>query len=205
MTAHSAVGLLKCEGIMNAYETARALGLTGTDQQIVDILRSLSQANIPAAKVRLWLSDHGLLAWDGSGWFGLLQDQAPQLSAELQGGLRDLKARVLAGDPIRSADPVFAPKVLRIIAGIAAAMPGIAELVNSFYALDGNRPWKDLTVEQFQADRSATDTDEQFAITRSVIEQRITNSVALARERISPSDSPEVQAQKWAQAWLDGV
>lgn len=190
---------------MNAFETARALGISGTDQQVVDILRSLSQANIPAAKVRLWLSDHGLLAWDGSGWFGLLQDQAPQFSAELQAGLRDLKARVLAGDQIRTAETAFAPKVLKIITGIAAALPDIAGLVDSFYQLDGDRPWKSLTIEQFQADRSSTTQDEEASAANLIVEQRITNAVALARERISPTDTEQIQAEKWGQAWLDGV
>lgn len=145
---------------MNALETARALGLTGTDQQVVDILRSLSQANIPAAKVRLWLSDHQLLAWDGASWFGKLESGLASLPELLQAGIRDLKARVLAGDPIRSAEATFGPKVFEIITGIAAAMPEIAGLVDSFYDLDGGRPWKNLTVEAYVAERAQADAAE---------------------------------------------
>lgn len=37
------------------------------------------------------------------------------------------------------------------------------------------------------------------------LDRRIVNAVALARERLSGGDSSEVQAQKWAQAWIDGV
>ncbi len=188
---------------MNAYETAQRLGILGTDAQIVAVLQSLSAGNIPAAKVRLWLSDNDLLSWDGSSWFGRLEVGLSALPVELQAGVRDLKARVLAGDPIRSAETKFGPRVLAIITGIAAAMPSIAGLVDSFYELDGGRPWKDLTVEQFVGLRTTAIEAEQTAAAQLLVEQRITNAVALARERIAIADTPEQRAAKWVQAWID--
>jgi len=136
----------------NAYQVAQKKQITGTPEQIVAVLRALSQENIPAAKLRLWLSDHNLLAYDGSGWFGLLEEAT--LSPERALGIRDLKARVLSGDAVRTSEVTYAPKVLQIVSGIAQAMPQIAGLVDSFYALDGGRPWKDLTVEQYLASQA---------------------------------------------------
>lgn len=141
----------------NAYQTALEKNIPGTPQQIVAVLRALSQENIPAARLRRWLSDNELLSFDGSGWFGKLEEVA--LSADLTMGIRLLKERVLSGDPVRTAEPAFAPRVLRIVQGVAAAVPAIAGLVDSFYALDGGRPFKDLTVEQFEAQRTAAEID----------------------------------------------
>lgn len=134
-----------------AYQTSIDKQITGTPQQIVAVLRSLSQDNIPSARLRRWLSDNNLLSYDGSGWFGTLETVT--LSPDLTNGIRSLKERVLSGDPVRTADPAFAPKVLQIVQGVAQAVPEIAGLVDSFYALDGGRPFKDLTVEQFEAQK----------------------------------------------------
>ena len=139
----------------NGFQVAQQKQITGTPTQIVAVLRALSQENIPSAKLRRWLSDNELLSYDGSGWFGRLEDIT--LSTELTAGIRSLKERVLSGDPVRTADPAFAPKVLQIVQGVAAAVPAIAGLVDSFYALDGGRPYRDLTVEQYNADKTAVD------------------------------------------------
>jgi len=183
----------------NAYQTTIEKQITGTDAQKVASLRALSQADIPAAKLRRWLSDHELLSYDGAGWFGRLEEVT--LSAELTAGIRSLKERVLSGDPVRTADPAFAPKVLAIVQGVAAAVPAIAGLVDSFYALDGGRPFKDLTVEQYQ--QQVADADS--AATQAAIVGRITNAAALASERISHTDTSEQAAAKWAQAWVEAV
>lgn len=59
--------------------------------------------------------------------------------------------------------------------------------------------------DQFKADDDAAEAAATEASRQAVVQQRIVNASALANERIKHSDSPEVQAQKWAQAWLDGV
>jgi hypothetical protein len=180
----------------NAYQVAQKKQITGTPEQIVAVLRALSQENIPAAKLRLWLSDHNLLAYDGSGWFGLLEEAT--LSPEMTLGIRDLKARVLSGDAVRTAEVTYAPKVLQIVSGIAQAMPQIAGLVDSFYALDGGRPWKDLTVEQYLAQKATAEF-------REPLEARVTNASALMLERATADDTLEQLAAKWSQAWTEAV
>lgn len=165
---------------MNAFEKAQALGLTGTDQAIVDKLKSLSTSNIDASKVRLWLSDKELLSYDGKNWYGDLEDEIPQLSVELQTGIRDLKNRVLSGHPIRTAQIEHAPKVLFIITGIAVAMPSVAGLVSEFYALDGGRPFANLTAEQFAAQRAAAQAQDAL----DLIDQAY---ATVANETIQPA------------------
>jgi hypothetical protein len=145
---------------MNAIEAAQSLGLTGTDAQIVATLQTLSRSNIAASSVRRWLRqdrDPALLAYDGSAWFGTLQDmlQAGQLSTGMQAGLRDLKALMLEGGDLRTTQPGPAGRVYAVVTGIAQILGGDqSETIDSFYRLDGGRPFKDLTAEQFATQKS---------------------------------------------------
>jgi hypothetical protein len=145
---------------MNAIEAANALGLTGTDAEIVATLQTLSRSNIAASSVRRWLRqdrDPALLAYDGSAWFGVLQDmlQAGQLSAGMQAGLRDLKALMLEGGDLRTTQPGPAGRVYAVVTGIAQILGGDqSETIDSFYRLDGGRPFKDLTAEAYAAQKA---------------------------------------------------
>lgn len=145
---------------MNAYEKATELGLTGTDAEQVAILQALSVSNISAANVRTWLRQDRepvLLAWDGSAWYGTLQDlqTAGQLSAPMSAGLRELKAVMLEGGELRTTVPGPAGKVWGIVSGIAQILGGDqSATIDSFYALDGGRPYKSLTVTEFASQRA---------------------------------------------------
>lgn len=57
------------------------------------------------------------------------------------------------------------------------------------------------TVPRF--DPPVTEQDVKTLWEESKIEQRITNAVALARERIGVADTWEQRAAKWTQAWTD--
>lgn len=158
---------------MNAIEAAQSLGLTGTDAEIVATLQTLSRSNIAASSVRRWLRqdrDPALLAYDGSAWFGTLQDmlQAGQLSTGMQAGLRDLKALMLEeGGDLRTTQPGPAGRVYAVVTGIAQILGGDqSETIDSFYRLDGGRPFKDLTAEQFaqqKADATRTSAADAWA------------------------------------------
>lgn len=145
---------------MNAYEKAQSLGLTGTDAEQVAILKTLSVSNISAANVRLWLRqdrDPALLAWDGSAWYGTLQDlqTAGQLTAAMSDGIRELKAVMLEGGELRTTIPSPAGKVWAIVAGIAQILGGDqSATIDSFYALDGGRPYKGITAAAFAQQRA---------------------------------------------------
>lgn len=145
---------------MNAYEKSLELGLTGTDAEKVAILQTLSVSNISAANVRLWLMvdrTPPLLAWDGGAWYGTLQDleSSGQLPAPMRDGIRELKSVMLANGELRTTIPTPAGKVWAIVFGIAQILGGDqSATIDSFYSLDGGRPYKALTVTEFAQQRA---------------------------------------------------
>jgi hypothetical protein len=144
---------------MNGYEKAQALGLTGTDAEIVAVLKTLTTTDILGSRLGKWLGERNLLSWDGTGWFGTLQDLIDDgvIAGSAASGIQQLKAVLVGprGDGLATTDPAWAPMVFQIISGIAQVSADAAVLIDSFYALDGGRPYKDLTVEQFAAQRTA--------------------------------------------------
>jgi hypothetical protein len=161
---------------MNGYQKSEALGLTGTDAEKVAILRTLTVSNIAVDAVRIWLRENLL-------WFrtfpttmgGAIQqvidsDQTPvetkqQLgifwSAVFGDGAQNLLTTV----------PTWAGLVWQIIDRLTQAAPDTAALVDSFYALDGGRPYKDLTVQEFAAQRTAAKVEAAATATRSELTQ----------------------------------
>lgn len=145
---------------MNAYEKSLELQLTGTDAEKVAILQTLSVSNISSTNVRIWLRqdrEPALLAWDGSAWYGTLQDlqSAGQLTAAMSAGIRELKAVMLEGGELRTTVPGPAGRVWAIVAGIAQILGGDQSVtIDSFYALDGGRPYKTLTATAFAGQRA---------------------------------------------------
>jgi hypothetical protein len=144
---------------MNGYEKAQSLNLAGTDAGIVAVLQSLTTSDILATKLGKWLGERSLLSWDGDTWFGTLQDliDAGAITGASLAGIRELKAVLIGprGDGLATTDPNWAPTVLQVISSIAGVTANAQETIDSFYALDGGRPYKDLTVEQFAAQRTA--------------------------------------------------
>jgi hypothetical protein len=160
---------------MNAYDTAQVLGLTGTDSEIVQTMQALSRGNIPASSVRSWMLSTvqpTLLAYDGAEWFGTLQDmiQAGTITGNLLYGVRYLKALMLQGGELRTTVPEQALQAWGIITQIAALVGGDqSATIDSFYSLDGGRPWKDLTVQQYAAERTDSErltAADQYAAER---------------------------------------
>lgn len=160
---------------MNGYEKAQALNLTGTDAEIVAVLQTLTVSDIPVDAVRVWLRENLL-------WFrtspttmgGSIQTvlEAPQTPSETKQQLGLFWSAVF-GDGARNlltTVPTWAGLVWQIIQGLAQAAPDAAALVDSFYALDGGRPYKDLTVEQFAAQRTAAESQAAKQALRSRID-----------------------------------
>lgn len=201
---------------MNAYEKAQALGLTGSDAEIVAVLKTLTNGDIPAKALGKWLGERNLLSWNGSGWFGTLQTLLDNgsITGTASDGIRQLKAVLVGprGDGLETTSPLWAGLVFQTISGIAQASQDAAALIDSFYALDGGRPYKNLDEPTYAAQRALAITAqaeaqaaEEQAQQLSAIRARITNASALAKERIAASDTPEQQSEKWSQAWVDAV
>lgn len=151
---------------MNAYEKAQALGLTGTDAEIVDVLKTLTQADIPGKALGKWLGERNLLSWSGdkdNPWFGTLQTllDTGVITGEAADGIKELKAVLIGprGDGLATTDPEWSKKVFTTITGIAAVSENAAALIDSFYALDGGRPYKNLTTTEYAAQRAAAEQD----------------------------------------------
>jgi len=156
---------------MNGYEKAISLGITGTDAEQVAILKTLTTTDIIGSKLGKWLGERQLLSWDGTGWFGLLQtliDNGTITGAALD-GIRELKAVLVGprGDGLETTSPIWAPIVFQTISVIAQVSDDAAAMIDSFYGLDGGRPYKDLTVEQFAAQRTAVETEAATTAARN--------------------------------------
>jgi|688.fasta_scaffold157501_1 hypothetical protein len=158
---------------MNAYEKAQSLSLSGTDAEIVAVLQSLTTSDILATKLGKWLGERSLLSWDGDSWFGTLQDliDAGVITGASLAGIRELKAVLIGprGDGLATTDPNWAPTVFEVISSIAGVTANAQETIDSFYALDGGRPYKDLTVQDFAAQRTAAETEAAATSARNAL------------------------------------
>jgi hypothetical protein len=155
-----------------SYQAAVNLGLTTaivpgsdpprgyTDAEIVDILHTLTVSNIAVDAVRVWLREN--LLWFRSSpttMGGAIQQviESPSTPDETKQQLGIFWSAVFGdgAQNLLTTVPTWAGLVWTIIQGLTQATPDAAALVDSFYALDGGRPYKDLTVEQFAAQRTA--------------------------------------------------
>lgn len=139
---------------MNAYQKAQSLGLTGSDSEIVAVLQTLTVTNIPVVRVAEWLRVNRLWYLSGpqqmAGAFQVVRDN-PETPPQVEAGLGQLYSAVFGGSAqnLLTTDPYWAGVVYSIVSGLTAVSQDAAALVDSFYALDGGRPYKELTVEQY--------------------------------------------------------
>lgn len=142
---------------MNAYQTAQAMGLTGTDAEIVAILQTITSGPIDPARVRQWSREQGL-------WFrkpdstmgGTLSVAYPTATPQQQAALDQFFAAIW-GDSLQTLNTTQPPAsvtVWGIVQTIAGLNPTAAGLVDSFYALDGGRPFKDTTEAQYAGQKA---------------------------------------------------
>lgn len=163
---------------MNGYEKSVALSLTGTDAEKVAILQTLTVSNIAVDAVRVWLREN--LLWFRSSpttMGGAIQQviESPSTPDETKQQLGIFWSAVFGdgAQNLLTTVPTWAGLVWQIIHGLTQAAPDAAALVDSLYALDGGRPHKDLTVEQFAAQRTAAESNAEkaaiIAETRQVV------------------------------------
>jgi hypothetical protein len=164
--------LVEFGGFMNGYEKAQALGITGTDAEIVAVLKTLTVSNIAVDAVRVWLREN--LLWFRSSpttMGGAIQQviESPSTPDETKQQLGIFWSAVFGdgAQNLLTTVPTWAGLVWHIIQGLTQATPDAAALVDSFYALDGGRPHKDLTVEQFAAQRTAAETEAATVAARN--------------------------------------
>jgi hypothetical protein len=183
---------------MNAYEKAQSLGLKGTDAENVGVLQTLTVSDIPVGEVARLLREETLLLWTGEKYVGAIQQavESPGIPLQFVNGIDELKSAIFGGSAkhLLTTVPKWAAKVAEIMAAIAQVIPQTAGLVDRVYALDGGRPWKDLTVEEFakqrdeavkQAESDAAQTKDQAA--RDVLREAVSQRSAAVTQHINES------------------
>jgi len=166
---------------MNAYQTAQQIGLTGTDTEIVSTLQSLAARDVQSADVAAWMRENGLWMITPDGQFGTLHKLYLQTTNPVKAGLSEWYASVFGGgaQSIRVTRPDIAARVAGVISLIAAALPDGDKICESFYALCGGRPWAELTVEQFAAQRLAAAAQAEREAAYAAVAARV-NAVMAA-------------------------
>lgn len=152
---------------MNGYEKAVSLGLTGTDAEIVAKLQTLTAGPIPIANVLQWFDEQNLAELDpiDNAWVGSLVNvvKNPATPAPLAAGLRKLFVHLAkrTSQTVDTTDLTFAVEVWTLLGYLIQMGVVTSEQRDSFYLLDGGRPYKDLTVEQFDEQRQAAELSTQ--------------------------------------------
>jgi hypothetical protein len=126
----------------------------------VAVLKTLTVSDIAVNSVRIWLREN--LLWfrtSPTAMGGAIQQviDSEQTPSETKQQLGIFWSAVFGdgAQNLLTTVPTWAGLVWQIIQGLTEAAPDAAALVDSFYALDGGRPYKDLTAQQFAAQRTA--------------------------------------------------
>jgi hypothetical protein len=165
---------------MNAYEKSQQLGLTGTDQQIVDKLKPLTASAIRLDYLLELLNFRGMLRkTDGSGgqerWIGTLQNLKATLVSL---GMTDKVAayemwfshitnpRQITWD---TRFPDWAESFLAMEQSFAGGqnMPSQDDF-DAVVAIGGGRPYKDLTAEQYSTQRTTAQIEGDLQTVREL-------------------------------------
>jgi len=143
---------------MNAYEKATQLGLTGTDQEILNQMSAMTATNITRDALVQWLQDNGY--WEETP-LGMIGDLVAGYTSSTA-GLRKRFDRVwrwlykrLDSDVLRTTHPAQSVDVLTVINRITTIN---ASIRNAYFALGGGAPYRATTEAEFAAQRTAAQT-----------------------------------------------
>ena len=194
---------------MNAYEKSQELNLEGTDAQKVAILQTLTVSDIPVESVRTWFREKNLWLQRSTGeMFGPIQDAYEQAPQQAKDGLDYLFDAVFAksASTLRTTEPVWAAKTYELVQLVLSLCHGQDSLVDSFYALDGGRPHKDLTVEEFAAQRTAAELESTVAPKRGnlqdahiAVSQWIGDNPNCSRDQVLAKFSAALVTEGWSE------
>jgi hypothetical protein len=151
---------------MNGYQKSQSLSLTGTDAEIVAKLQTLTAGPIPIANVLQWFDEQNLAELDPieNAWVGTLVSvvKNPATPAPLAAGLRRLFVHLAkrTSQTVDTTDLTFAVEVWTLLGYLIQMGVVTSQQRDSFYLLDGGRPYKDLTVQQFAAQRADAEAEQ---------------------------------------------
>ena len=161
---------------MNGYEKAVELGLSGTAAEQVAILQTLTVSDINVKAVQRWFRENELLMQGpASKMFGALQGAYSHESTppEAIAGLDYLFATIFgdSAETLQTTNPTWSVKVWQLVQLVVQLVPQATGLVDSFYALEGGRPYKDYTTEQYETDAATAAADQQLNMDRMTLWQ----------------------------------
>lgn len=193
---------------MNAYEKAIALGLAGEPSEIVAKLQTLTVGPIPVANVLQWFDEQNLGELDAieNAWVGTLVDvvRNPQTPSPVAAGVRKLFAHLAkrTSQTVDTTDLSYSVEVFALLGALIQMGVVTVEQRDSFYALDGGRPYKDLTVEQFAEQKI---TAELLALKTAALDLVQNTAAEAAREECRKADSTPESIITAAVAVLGGA
>ena len=177
-------------------------------------MQTLTVGDINVNAVRTWFREHNLWLQRSNGtMMGPLQAAYDAATQQAKDGLDYLYDTVFAksAEHLRTTDPVWSVQVKALVDLVVQLSPQASGLVDSFYSLDGGRPYKDLTVEQFAAD-AATETEAadkaEYLATQLATLQAVIDPVQTKLNAIATwGQTAEVLALSVAEyeAYIDGL
>lgn len=179
---------------MNGYEKSEALGLTGTDAEKVAKLQTLTAGPIPIANVLQWFDEQNLAELDpiDNAWVGSLVNvvKNPATPAPLAAGLRKLFVHLAkrTSQTVDTTDLTFAIEVWTLLGYLIQMGVVTTQQLDAFYLLDGGRPYKDLTVEEFAAQQTAAETEAAQSAVRAEV-------AGLFNESVNPAIATGVKTE----------
>jgi hypothetical protein len=200
---------------MNAYEKAQSLGLTGTDAEIVAVLKStgLTVRPIVLAELLFLLNFRGMLT-------KLVSNNADE---KWTGSVLAMKA-VIAADPIATAhvdrwlshitdprnthwdttDAAYSAPFWAMAQAVAGGqgMPSAEDFV-AVAALGGGWMFADFTVEQFASSRTEYLAAQQLAADQAAAAQAAQQAAAIRSARIASIGSLDAESIVDSAASLD--
>lgn len=151
---------------MNSYKRSLDLELVGSDEDKVNILRSLTLKDITKDDAGRFLREENLLKYNGSKWIGTIEDllDMGRIPTEHIDDIDDLKSVLIGsgGTGLSTSSQKWAAKIAGFV-GLLTSITGSTALADKFYDLGGGRPLAQLSVDDFRFHKTQYD-DEQEAI-----------------------------------------
>lgn len=177
---------------MNPYERSTAIDFAPfpEDEQRVAVLRVMTAADIPAGRVVDWFRETELWFEGQSGFRGPVQDVLDGEGTEHDDDIEYLYATLFGAQKVeflRTTNPLWARKVATILETILSLIDKHdsekAFFRQSFYAMGGGRPWKDLAVVDYAAARDEFQAAQEAA-------------AAAEAERVAAAEAAEAAEQQ---------
>ncbi len=190
---------------MTAYQHAQQLGLTGTDDEIVAILRTLTARDIPVSHVTAWMRERRL--WlllpggqEGGSLYGLWRDTD---NPDIKAGLGEWYASCFGrgAENVLGTRPDIAVQIAQITGLVAAVIPDGPAIVAELYAMMGGRPYAESTVEEYAEQRADAEAKAARETAYSAVVNRLNYVRALTVAAKDSGAIPEEIQQAAVATW----